>query len=183
MAQLQRRLTDEKGIGEEIICDFLHGIPPASRLIPFLLVPNGNLGASTAQIGTVASALRYLAKEVIMGAAPRFGSRGDLADLRARLVKGGVGEPLIADFLADVPGVSKATVWQHLAILKASGDYALIIEVLSDTAATPRHRSARDIRARLMRRSIRRPHPAACRACAPAREWCLRIRSACVSTC
>jgi len=31
MAQLQRRLTDEKGIGEDIICDFLHDIPGFTR--------------------------------------------------------------------------------------------------------------------------------------------------------
>jgi hypothetical protein len=78
----------------------------------------------------VASALRYVAKEIMMGFARKSASKS-AGYLRARLVKDGVGEPLIAEFLTDVPGVNESTVRQHLAILKASGDYALIIEAVA----------------------------------------------------
>jgi hypothetical protein len=37
---------------------------------------------------------------------------------------------MILRFLADVPGVNKNTVTEHLAILKASGDYVRIIETV-----------------------------------------------------
>jgi hypothetical protein len=40
----------------------------------------------------------------------------------------GIGEPIISLFLAEVPGVNKNTVLDHLAILKASGDYGRIID-------------------------------------------------------
>jgi hypothetical protein len=72
----------------------------------------------TAQIGTVASALRYVAKEVLMGGYRKSATtpvRGNIASGK------GIGEPLITEFLADVPDVNESTVKQHIAILKASG--------------------------------------------------------------
>jgi hypothetical protein len=78
-------------------------------------------------IGTVASALRYVAKDVMMGI-DRVSASKSAGHLKARLVKGGIGEPLITEFLSSVPSVNEFTVKQHIAILKASGDYALIIE-------------------------------------------------------
>jgi hypothetical protein len=92
-------------------------------------------GAGTAQIGSVASALRYVAKEVIMGIDRKSASKS-AGHLKARLVNGGIGEPLITEFLADVPDVNESTVKQHLAILKASGDYGRITAPVS--AATCR---------------------------------------------
>jgi hypothetical protein len=55
----------------------------------------------------------------------------------------GIGEPLITMFLADVPGVNENTVRQHIAIRKASGDYAKIEEETAATiAAAPKEKRA-----------------------------------------
>jgi hypothetical protein len=78
----------------------------------------------------VASALRYLAKQVMSGCYPETRSAGAEA-VRGHLTGArGIGEPMILRFLADVPGVNKNTVTEHLAILKASGDYVRIIETV-----------------------------------------------------
>jgi hypothetical protein len=60
LEELQRKLSSEEGIGREILCDFLHRIPGFTRhsVGDYLKVVKG---------GTVASALRYVAKEVMMG--------------------------------------------------------------------------------------------------------------------
>jgi hypothetical protein len=77
----------------------------------------------TAQIGTVASALRYVAKEVMMGNMSQNRDRSR-ATVRGQIAKNaGIGEPLITEFLADVPGVNESTVKQHIAILKASAHF------------------------------------------------------------
>jgi hypothetical protein len=96
-------------------------------------------GAGTAQIGSVTSALRYVAKEVLMGKrlSQNRESLHATSQLRKSIESGrGVGEPLITEFLADVPDVNESTVKQHLAILKASGDYGRITAPVS--AATCR---------------------------------------------
>ena len=64
----------------------------------------GNLG--TAQAGTVASAIKYLAKMLMTNATPDFRSRLDMNVVRQRLTdERGLGEPLITEFLADIPGM------------------------------------------------------------------------------
>jgi hypothetical protein len=94
--------------------------------------------SSTARIGTVAAALRYLAKEVITGK----GRSGDFTSAEAEATRGhlmgerGIGRDVIVKFLADVPGVNENTVKQHISILKASGDYAKIIAA-SHIRSTP----------------------------------------------
>jgi hypothetical protein len=87
----------------------------------------------TAQIGTVASALRYVAKEVLMGKLLSQNRDSKMARVKQReAVAGkGIGEPLITEFLIPVPDVSESSVKQHLAILKASGDYGRIIAPVS----------------------------------------------------
>ncbi len=70
---------------------------------------------STAVAGTVASAIRFKAREAFLGLSPKIGRKSD------------VGEPEITEFLDGIPGVNEGTVKAQLANLKASGNYARII--------------------------------------------------------
>lgn len=79
---------------------------------------------SSAAAGTVAAAIRYLARESF--------TKLELANSRVQVGHGGtrekaVGEPAISDLLEGVPGVSESSVRQQLKNLKDSGDYARII--------------------------------------------------------
>jgi hypothetical protein len=73
----------------------------------------------------VASALRYLAKQVMTGNVSGIHDTSARAAevLQGQIATKGIGEPIISKFLAEVPGVNENTVRDHLAILKASGDY------------------------------------------------------------
>jgi len=85
---------------------------------------------STAVAGTVASAIRFLAKEQFLTAGKFSSSRA-----RARSDQD-LGAPSILAFLDGIPGVNEGTVKAQLANLKASGDYARIIgEVQSEVDA------------------------------------------------
>jgi hypothetical protein len=85
----------------------------------------GNSG--TAIAGTVASAVRFLAKAILTGSGEKFFTRHDMGDLQARMSGEGVGRKVIVDFLDGIPGINDGSVQQQLANLKASGDYARII--------------------------------------------------------
>jgi hypothetical protein len=86
----------------------------------------GNLG--TAQVGSVASAVRYIAKGVMTGVCPQLGTNADLDKMRGNLTSDkGIGQRAIVEFLRNVPDITSKTVEQALANLKASGDYARII--------------------------------------------------------
>lgn len=76
---------------------------------------------STAVAGTVASAVRYLSKSVVMGNFSHNPNGGP------RIDAGEFGWKVILDFLDAVPGVNEGSVKAQLANLKASGDYARII--------------------------------------------------------
>src|SRR5262245_34041133 len=101
---------------------------------------------STALAGSVAAAVRFLAKvDLTAETSPESNIRALerlLADIRSgeitrteslETVLGnlisdkGVGRPLILRLLEDTPGINDNTVKQQLANLKASGDYARII--------------------------------------------------------
>jgi ParB-like chromosome segregation protein Spo0J len=85
--------------------------------------------SATAQVGTVASALRYLAKSLLVGATREIPSSTDVGVARQRLTDSrGLGEPIITGFLANIPGVNENSVRQQLSILKSSGDYSRIID-------------------------------------------------------
>jgi ParB-like nuclease domain len=92
----------------------------------------GNTG--TAQAGAVASAVRFLAKSIATGTISTIVENVALSEARGNLTSGrGLGEPLILDFLARIPGITTRTIRDQLANLKASGDYARIIgEVQED---------------------------------------------------
>ncbi len=94
----------------------------------------GNNG--TAIAGSVASAVRFIAKGLLTGTdSPDF--RRVFASAHATeqaqnvlTSERGLGEPPITAFLADIPGVNKNTVMQQLSNLKASGDYDEIIQAV-----------------------------------------------------
>jgi ParB-like chromosome segregation protein Spo0J len=92
----------------------------------------GNSG--TAQVGTVASALRYLAKQLMLDVTREIPRDIDIDKARQHLTSGrGLGEPIITGFLENIPGVNENTVREQLALLKSSGDYARIIgEVVTE---------------------------------------------------
>lgn len=86
----------------------------------------------TAQTGSVASALRYLAKAILTDRYPEFRTPQQAAQAKANVPgEKGIGEPLITEFLAGVPGICKRTVEQALANLKTSGNYARIVSEVS----------------------------------------------------
>lgn len=87
----------------------------------------GNSG--TAMAGTVASAIRFLAKAVLTGTLSRFLESVSEDHVRAHLTsERGLGQNVILQFLPRIPGITDYVVQQQLANLKASGDYARIIE-------------------------------------------------------
>src|SRR5580765_4892918 len=86
----------------------------------------GNTG--TAQAGTIAAAIRYLAKGVMTGAV-EINSSSSLEKLQANIAgEQGIGRELILDLLSDVPSINDNVVRQQLAMLKSSGDYGRIIK-------------------------------------------------------
>jgi hypothetical protein len=115
------------GIREDDI-KVVHGISDADMIKMYATenaTQRGNSG--TAIAGSVASALRFLAKAVLTGCyreittAEAEAARGHLSGER------GMGEPLITKFLKDIPGINENSVRQQLSNLKASGHYASII--------------------------------------------------------
>jgi hypothetical protein len=91
----------------------------------------GNSG--TAQAGSVASAIRFIAKAVMSGCAQEFLRSSDVDKIRGNLTGNqGIGHSVIVRFLDGVPGICESTVQQALANLKASGDYARIIREVQE---------------------------------------------------
>jgi ParB-like nuclease domain len=83
---------------------------------------------STALAGTVASAVRFLAKAILTGVTEKFFSDFDLQTLRSHLLgERGLGREVLLAFLPDIPGINAGSVQHQLANLKASGDYARLI--------------------------------------------------------
>jgi hypothetical protein len=92
----------------------------------------GNSG--TAQVGTVAAAVRYLAKLIMTGTLRHVSPFGETSTKSEEVLRGqlasdkGLGEPIIVEFFQErIPGINHGTVRQQLGILKSSGDYARII--------------------------------------------------------
>ena len=81
---------------------------------------------STAMGGSVASAIRYIAKDLLV-----FGLNSQFWEPSERDQNqpdpSNLGEPIITTFLHDVPGINKSTVTSALKQIKASGEYAAII--------------------------------------------------------
>jgi ParB-like chromosome segregation protein Spo0J len=88
----------------------------------------GNGG--TAITGTIASAVRFIAKAIMLGHVWRNHQTSVKGEqiLRGQLEgEKGIGREVITEFLEGVPGINEDSVRQQLAILKSSGDYGRII--------------------------------------------------------
>jgi hypothetical protein len=90
----------------------------------------GNTG--TAQAGSVAAAIRVIAKMVLTGTSGQLDGRSASTIAGQIASEKGIGREAVADFLAGVPGINEKSVQQALSNLKASGDYARIIAVVRD---------------------------------------------------
>lgn len=89
----------------------------------------GNTSAALA--GSVASAIRFLAKTILVGgpALKNFSGQTSLESLQGHLTgEKGMGREVITDFLKGTAGINEGSVQQQLANLKASGDYARIVK-------------------------------------------------------
>ena len=85
--------------------------------------------------GAVASAVRFIAKASMTGTLSRIIEGGNDEQTRGHLTaeKGeGIGQPLISRFLEHIPGVTDYVVRQQLLNLRASGDYARILEEVEE---------------------------------------------------
>lgn len=86
------------------------------------------IGSVTHLTGTVAAAIRYLAKAILSGVS------GEITGHPLEIARGqiltdkGIGIDLVVRFLGDTPGITEYAVKQQLALLKASGDYGRIID-------------------------------------------------------
>jgi VCBS repeat-containing protein len=86
-----------------------------------------------AEAGSVAAAVRWLAKAILTGRCQQLLTPKSVEQLRSNIVfERGLGERAIEEFLSDVPGVQTRTIREQLANLKASGDYARIISEVAD---------------------------------------------------
>jgi hypothetical protein len=95
--------------------------------------------SSTALAGTVAAALKYVAKCILRGTggAEKFLRTFHVPTVRDRLLSDdGMGWRVLLAFLDDIPGINVGAIQHQLANLKYSGDYArLIAEVQQEIAA------------------------------------------------
>jgi flagellar biosynthesis GTPase FlhF len=106
---------------------------------------------STALAGTVASALRFCIKELLLGRwplgpneeVPPIGGTSQelLQATKALLSEKGVGEHMLEKFLPKIPGVTHRVIYQQLANLKASGDYARMVTEVEQELAEAHQRA------------------------------------------
>src|SRR5262249_25543579 len=105
--------------------------------------------SSTALTGSVAAAMKYIAKAILTGRglASDFRDKFDLQPLgRRRIGEDGLGQDVLLAFLHDIPGIHRNVLDQQLATLKASGAYArLIAEVEQDIAADKAHQAIQEL--------------------------------------
>lgn len=93
----------------------------------------GNTG--TAQAGSVASAVRFIAKGLLTGNVVGIPTTSEKAIeiLTGQIASDkGIGWSIVVSFLDGIPGINKSTADQALANLKASGDYARIIKEVQE---------------------------------------------------
>jgi len=117
--------------------------------------------SSTALTGTVASAIKYIAKVILTGrnVADEFISKFDIPTLRRRMLsEDGMGREIVLAFLHDIPGINAPALQQQIANLKASGDYArLIAEVQRELAAEQAPTEAQDLAQEAATQAARTP--------------------------
>ncbi len=97
-------------------------------------------GTATAVVGSVAAAIRYLAKAILGGEnvpSKIFDGRGTQAKLSETLTsEKGLGEPTITAFLKGVPGINPGVVRQQLAILGVGMSQEFMRRVLKRVVLT-----------------------------------------------
>jgi ribosomal protein S12 len=100
--------------------------------------------SATAVAGSIASAIRYIARAIMTGdsLATIVASEHALIKTRERFVLDGIGHNLIERFLKDVPGITGYVVKTQLRTLKDSGDYHRIIREVSKEVGTKLAREA-----------------------------------------
>jgi hypothetical protein len=85
---------------------------------------------ATAQTGSVASTVRFLTKKILTGdicGIPQMSQRA-IESARGNIASDkGIGRDIILEFLEGIPGITRTTIEQALANMKASGNYARII--------------------------------------------------------
>jgi ParB-like chromosome segregation protein Spo0J len=106
---------------------------------------------STAITGSVASAARYLIKGILKGDEHMSQfcdmSQKALDSLRGNIASDkGLGAPIIERFLTDVPGMKESVIKEQIANLKASGDYARIVNEVSDEIEQERIEAEAELR-------------------------------------
>jgi hypothetical protein len=91
------------------------------------------------EAGNVAATVRYLAMVALSNRCEEFFTPQSAAQLCKDIIsERGIGRRVVAEFLGNIPGVNEGTIQQHLANLKASGDYARIIgEVSTEVLRNP----------------------------------------------
>jgi hypothetical protein len=80
--------------------------------------------SGTAQVGSVAAALRFRAKRIMLGHLSGFPETCQKAreTLQGQIgTTRGLGEPIITELLRDIPDINETTVAQQLAVLNSSG--------------------------------------------------------------
>jgi ParB-like chromosome segregation protein Spo0J len=105
--------------------------------------------SSTALAGTVAAAMKYVAKGILTGTgfAEKFFCKFDMRYVRSRLLgEDGMGAEVLLAFLDDIPGINVGSIKHQLANLKYSGDYArLMAEVQQEIATEKAAEEAQDL--------------------------------------
>jgi ParB-like nuclease domain len=89
----------------------------------------------TAMMGTVASAVRFLAGAAMTGMSDKLPqiSKERLEIIRGQIAKGkGIGLDLVEEFLKDIPGLKRHSIQEALANLRSSGAYGRILEEVSE---------------------------------------------------
>jgi hypothetical protein len=84
--------------------------------------------SSTAGVGTVAAATWLLARAIMRGQLSQIWDNlpsGSLETLQGNIASAkGLGVPVIAKFLEDVPGIKRPSIDDYFATIKACGEYA-----------------------------------------------------------
>lgn len=110
--------------------------------------------STTSVAGSVASALRFCSKELLLGRYPVDMGSEEVSTIvdtskyfghaqAALLSDEGIGERLLLRFLNNIPGVSLRSIREQLANLKESGNYARIISEVEQGVAEE-HRQAQE---------------------------------------
>jgi DNA polymerase III delta prime subunit len=126
-----QRVTAAIHVGEDQATVFVGNFDVRERIRVYgseNATQRGNRGS--APTGVVAAAIRLLAKELLTTPTLSFLKERpphSLNQLVFQMSKGNLGEPIITEFLANIPQISSMSVQQQIANLKTSGEYGRIM--------------------------------------------------------